>query len=91
MKLVSRKDHDPFKSSKRESFLDVSIAGGASALVSEGVYSCGPSFLLSSVSYGVLVIGLSAHVGYPRSFQLKSLHSIKLAKILLNEIISIGS
>lgn len=41
MKLMSRKDYDPFKSSKRESFLDVIIAGGASALVSGGVHSCG--------------------------------------------------
>lgn len=55
MKLMSREDHDPFKSSKRESSLDVSIAGGASALVSKGVSSCGPSFLLSPVSYGVLI------------------------------------
>lgn len=91
MKLVSRKGHDPFKSSKRESFLDVSLAGGASALVSEGMYSCGPSFLLSSVSYGVLMIGLSARVGYPGSFQLESLHSVKPAKILLNKVIPIGS
>lgn len=45
-------------------FLDVSIADGTSAQVSDRRYSLGllpPS--LFSVSYRVLIVGLSAHVG----------------------------
>lgn len=46
--------------------------------------------LWSSVSHGVFIVGFSTGVGNPDWFQLKSLHSIKPANILLNKIMSIG-